>query len=85
MAELSNTPGATPTPAPLMLRGLRAGSALTGLSERSVWQLVNCDALPHRRVGRAVLFVVSEVQAWIDAGCPTKPNSATAFQGRTSR
>lgn len=61
----------TPTPAPLMRRGIRAACAMTGLGERMVWQLVNCNALPHRRVGRAILFVPDEVAAWVSAGCPT--------------
>ncbi len=67
MAELPNVPGV----APLMRRGIRAGCEMTGLGERTIWLLVNRNALPHRRVGRAILFVPDEVRAWIRAGCPT--------------
>jgi excisionase family DNA binding protein len=63
-------------PVPLMRRGLRAGCELTGLGERTVWLLVNRNALPHRRVGRAILFVPDEVSAWIAADCPTDANAA---------
>lgn len=64
------------TPAPMMLRGIRAGCQLTGLGERTVWLLTNRNALPHRRVGRAVLFIPDEVAAWIRAGCPTEAGAA---------
>jgi predicted DNA-binding transcriptional regulator AlpA len=64
------------TPAPMMLRGIRAGRRLTDLGERTVWRLVNCNALPHRRVGKAILFVPDEVAAWISAGCPTEAGAA---------
>lgn len=68
--------------APLMVRGIRAGCELTGLGERTVWSLINCNALPHRRVGRAVLFVPGEVQAWVAAGCPTEPGAADRLRDR---
>jgi len=63
-------------PQPLMRRGLKAGCELTGLGMNTVWSLVNCNALPHRRVGRAILFVTEEVKAWIAAGCPTDADAA---------
>lgn len=59
-----------------MRRGIRAGCEMTGLGERSVWSLVNRNAIPHRRVGRAILFVPAEVSAWVAAGCPTDPGAA---------
>jgi predicted DNA-binding transcriptional regulator AlpA len=59
-----------------MLRGIRSGCALTGLGERTVWSLINRNALPHRRVGRAVMFVPDEVAAWIALGCPTDADAA---------
>jgi predicted DNA-binding transcriptional regulator AlpA len=59
-----------------MHRGIRAGCQLTGLGERLVWSLLNRNALPHRRVGRAILFVPAEVEAWIAAGCPTDAGAA---------
>ncbi len=65
---------------PLMVRGIRAGSELTGLSDRTVWALCNMNALPHRRVGRAVLFVPAELRAWVAAGCPTKPGAGDAIR-----
>lgn len=59
-----------------MVRGIRSGCRLTGLGARTVWLLVNRNALPHRRVGRAILFVPTEVEAWIRAGCPTEAGAA---------
>jgi excisionase family DNA binding protein len=59
-----------------MLRGISAACRLTGLGERTVWLLVNRNALPHHRVGRAVMFVPEEVAAWIRLGCPTQANAA---------
>jgi len=59
----------------LMVRGIEGGARLTGLGRRKVWELVNNGALPHRRVGSAVLFVRDEIQAWIDAGCPCEPDA----------
>ena len=67
---------AAPAPTPLMVRGISAGCRLTGLGERSIWLLVNRNALPHRRVGRAILFVPDEIAAWIRLGCPTEAGAA---------
>jgi excisionase family DNA binding protein len=69
-----------PTPPdtiPLMVRGISAGCRLTGLGKRTIWSLINRNALPHHRVGRAVMFVPDEVAAWIRMGCPTEAGSAT--------
>lgn len=59
-----------------MVRGIRAGCKLTGLGERTVWMYVNKNAIPHRRVGRAIMFVPDEVAAWIAAGCPCETGAA---------
>lgn len=50
--------------------------ALLGLGARTVWSLTTRNALPHRRVGRRVLFSPVELEAWIGAGCPTEPGAA---------
>jgi hypothetical protein len=54
---------AAPDPLPLMVRGISAGCRLTGLGERTVWSLINRNALPHHRGGRAVMFAPEEVAA----------------------
>ncbi len=73
----------------LAIRGIAAAARVLSLSERKVWQLVNCNALPHRRVDRAVLFIPRELEAWLDAGCPTQPDAAqrvrAAMRGRSSK
>lgn len=78
--EVNRTHAEVPAADPLMRRGIRAGTELTGLGPRTVWSLCRCNAMPHRRVGRAILFVVAEVEAWIDAGCPTRPNAADTIR-----
>jgi excisionase family DNA binding protein len=59
-----------------MIRGIRGASSYLSLSERTVWSLVNRNAIPHRRVGRALLFSAMEIEAWVTAGCPTEANAA---------
>jgi len=61
---------------PLMLRGLRNGATHLGIGERKLWSLINCNAVPHRRIDTAILFVVAELHEWIDLGCPTEPDAA---------
>lgn len=63
------------TPA-LAVRGIDEAARMIGLGRRTTWQLINADALPHRRVGRALVFIPAELQAWLDADCPTDPGSA---------
>lgn len=66
MAELPNIPGAPP----LMIDS-RETQRVLKVGERKLWTLVNMNAIPHRRVGRSIRFVMSELVAWINAGCPT--------------
>lgn len=70
-----------PSSGPLMIRGLRAAGELTGLSTRTIWSLVNRNALPHRRLGRAVLFVPHELAEWVRQGCPTDSGAADRISG----
>jgi predicted DNA-binding transcriptional regulator AlpA len=48
-----------------------------GLS--TLWTLTNCRAIPSRKIGRSVRYAVWELEAWINAGCPTEPNAADAI------
>lgn len=63
-------------PEPLAIRGLDAAASVLALGRRTVWALVRCDAIPHRRVGRGLVFLRDELRAWLDAGAPTAPGSA---------
>ncbi|WP_145195068.1 helix-turn-helix domain-containing protein [Planctomycetes bacterium Poly30] len=54
------------------------------LSPRTLWSLTNCEAIPSRRVGRAVRYVPAELDAWIVAGCPTEPGAGRALRIRRS-
>lgn len=60
----------------MLIRGLAGGAQWLSLSEKFVWSLVNRNALPHRRCGRAILFVPDELTAWVQAGCPDEPGAA---------
>lgn len=63
------------TPEPLLVDS-KTARVLLGLGERRLWELTNCNAIPHRRVGRLVRFAPAELRQWVAAGCPTEPGSA---------
>jgi len=69
---------------PLAIRGIAAAARL-GLSERVVWSLCRCEALPHVRCGRALLFRPDELAAWLDAGAPTEPGAAKRVRAAMRR
>ena len=58
------TDGVAPTPEPLALRPREAAQAL-GLSARKLWELTNRNEIPHVHVGRAVLYPVDSLRAWL--------------------
>lgn len=41
-------------------------AALLRKSKDWVYKAVECGGLPHRKIGRAVRFVPSEMQVWLD-------------------
>ena len=46
---------------------------LLGISERHLWALNSSGRLPRPvRLGRAVRWNLSELRAWLDAGCPER-------------
>ena len=61
---------------PLAVRGIAEAARLVGLGRRKTWSLVACNALPHRRCGRALIFDPRELQGWLDAGAPDDPGAA---------
>ncbi len=61
---------------PLMVRGLRAGAEYLGIGHRKMWSLVNCNAIPHRRINTAIMFVVAELHEWVALDCPTEADAA---------
>lgn len=50
----------------LALRPKEAAKAL-GISERKLWSMTNCGEIPHVRAGRAVLYPLHELRAWLAA------------------
>ncbi len=61
----STKPDAPETPT-LALRPKEAAAAL-GISPRLLWQLTNCGRIPHLRLGRAVVYPVAGLAAWLEA------------------
>lgn len=55
--------GRTP-PQPLALRPKDAAKAL-GIGERLLWSWTNQNLIPHLRIGRAVIYPISELQQWM--------------------
>lgn len=51
---------------PLALRPREAAQAL-GICERLLWQKTKDGEIPHVRVGRAVVYPVSLLEAWLMA------------------
>jgi predicted DNA-binding transcriptional regulator AlpA len=54
----------------------RKVQALLGISPRKLWSLTNCNAIPHKRIGRSVRYDPVELKAWMDAGCATDSGAA---------
>jgi excisionase family DNA binding protein len=71
-----------PTPQgvpPVSLRLLVESKAVCealSISRRKLGDLTRVEAIPSHRIGRSVRYAPTELQAWIDAGCPTDPGAA---------
>jgi len=63
-----------------VIRGIAGAAEFLGLGKRTVSRLLSANALPHRRCGRAVLFLRTELEAWLDANCPDYPGAADAVR-----
>lgn len=59
----TNRPG---EPAPLAFRPREAAKAL-GIGERLLWDLTKRNEVPHARIGRAVVYPVDGLRAWLTA------------------
>lgn len=75
----------TPTRAAPLLVDSRAACALLSMGERRLWQLTNCNAIPHRKIGRSVRYSPAELEAWIAGGCPTEPGAAARVRKGVAR
>ena len=49
---------------PLALRPKDAADAI-GISTRKLWELTNRGLIPHGRIGRAVIYRVADLEAWL--------------------
>jgi predicted DNA-binding transcriptional regulator AlpA len=72
---VSDSPFTTPpaTPAPLALRPKQAAAAL-GISPRKLWELTNIGAVPHVRLGRAIVYPVSLLERWLSEQAAGRTN-----------
>lgn len=59
-----------------LLIDAQAAAAALGIGGRTLWGLTKCNAIPSRRIGRAVRYSPSELRAWIAADCPTDAGAA---------
>lgn len=64
-----------PTPAPLAFRPREAAAAL-GIGERLLWDLTKRNEIPHARIGRAVVYPVDGLRAWLAAKTKGGPSGA---------
>jgi hypothetical protein len=46
---------------------IRGGSALCGWSEKQSRGMVARGLMPHRRLGQRIIFIKSELEAWLSA------------------
>lgn len=60
----------------MMLLSVAQTAKRLSLSERTINDLVKINAIPHKRIGRRVLFSVRELEAWIAIGTPDHPGAA---------
>lgn len=66
---------------PLLINAVDT-AALLAISPRKLWTLTRCNAIPSRRIGRAVRYCPSELRLWVVAGCPTDPGAAERVRRR---
>jgi predicted DNA-binding transcriptional regulator AlpA len=60
---------------PQILVNSKCAAAMLSISERKLWELKTSGAIPSVRIDGAVRFRVSDIEAWIAAGCPTTPQA----------
>lgn len=73
----------SPDPSAPILVDVRTACRTLHISPRTLWALTNADAIPVRRIGRAVRYSVAELSAWVVCGCPTEPGSASRVRKAT--
>lgn len=65
-----------------MLVDTSTAAEILAISERKLWELTNCDAVPSVRIGKSVRYAVYELDDWVRQGCPTEPGSADLLPSR---
>lgn len=66
-AALTDPPAVeTPTAVPALLVKAREAARLLSISERKLWELTNCGAVPCVRIGAAVRYSPADLEAWIE-------------------
>ena len=69
----SSHDSAVPTP---LLINAKAAAAMLAIGARTLWTYTNCNAIPSRKIGRAVRYCPDDLRAWVAAGCPTDAGAA---------
>tara|TARA_E500000318_G_C3555800_1_gene211029 strand:+ start:1560 stop:1832 length:273 start_codon:yes stop_codon:yes gene_type:complete len=68
-----------------LLIDAKDAAAMLAIGARTLWTYTNCNAIPSRKIGRAVRYCPDELRAWIGAGCPTSPGSADRVRKEARR
>jgi len=64
------------------LLDVRGAACLLGMTEKSVRHLIERGRLPHRKIGRRVVLVKAEIDAWIDTLPGVTVNQVREMQDR---
>lgn len=58
----------------------RQAATMLGIAPRTVDKYRHLGAIPSVQIGTARRYRVADLMAWIDAGCPTNPNSGARIR-----
>lgn len=53
---------------------------MLAMSPRNLWDLTKREAIPSVRIGRSVRYRLSDLELWVEAGCPTEPGAAARIR-----
>ena len=65
-----------------LLIGVKEATELLAIAERTLSKYTATGAVPSLKLGGARRYVITELRAWIDAGCPTEPGAGDAIRER---
>lgn len=66
---------------PVMI-GPKEAAAILAIGTRTLSTHTKTGAIPSRKLGALRRYVVRELHAWIDEGCPTEPGAGEAIRAK---